>query len=323
MGLRHTANQNKFFGKLMGTSDSHGAAKTSTGLPPLVAVIGPTAVGKTVYAIELAQRLNGEIVSADSRQVYRRLDIGTAKPTTAEQAAVVHHGINVVEPDEPFSLAIYQNLAQRAIADITARGRVPLLVGGTGQYLAAVLEGWNIPQVPPQAALRAQLEQEAQTHGAAVLYQRLAQVDAAAAQAIGTSNVRRLIRALEVYAVTGEPISAQQQRQPLAYDIRGVWLRLPRQELYARIDARVDRMMQAGLLEEVRGLRAQGYDWKLPSLSSLGYIQFRPFFEGQAPLEACVQQLKFDTHAFVRRQDNWFKRLASVLRAMEEPGLLT
>jgi tRNA dimethylallyltransferase len=286
-------------------------------LPSLVAVVGPTAVGKTAMGIHLARRLNGEIVSADSRQVYRLMDIGTAKPTPAERAAAVHHLIDVVAPDEEFSLARYQEQARAAIADMVARGRLPLLVGGTGQYLAALLEGWQIPRVAPQPDLRARLEQEAAAQGTAALYARLQRVDPQAAATIGGDNLRRIIRALEVYEVTGQPISAQQTRQPPPYHITTLWLTMPRPVLYARIDARVDRMMQAGLLDEVRGLLARGYGWELPAMSGLGYRQFRPFFEGEASLEACVQRLKYDTHTFVRRQENWFRRLPGLMRVRQ------
>jgi tRNA dimethylallyltransferase len=283
-------------------------------LSPLIAIVGPTAVGKTALGISLARRLGGEVVSADSRQVYRQMDIGTAKPTPAERAAAPHHLLDVVDPDDDFSLAAYQEQAMAAIAEITAREQVPLLVGGTGQYLAAVLEGWQIPRVPPQPDLRAALEQEAREQGAAALYARLQQVDPQAAASIEPGNVRRMVRALEVYTVTGQPISAQQTRQPPPYNITTLWLTMLRPALFARIDARVDAMMQAGLVDEVRGLLEQGYHWDLPAMSGLGYRQFRPCIEGSATLDECVQRLKYDTHTFVRRQDNWFRRLPNTVR---------
>ncbi len=281
--------------------------------PPLIALVGPTAVGKTALALDLARRLKGEIVSADSRQIYRAMDIGTARPTPAERAAAPHHLIDMVDPAADFSLALYQQQAYTLIADITERGRVPLLVGGTGQYLAAVLAGWQIPNVPPQPELRATLEAEARHAGATTLYERLQQVDPQAAASIGPDNLRRIIRALEVYTVTGQPISAQQTHRPPPYHITTLWLTLPRDRLYARIDARVDRMMQAGLLDEVRALLAAGYSWELPAMSGLGYRQFRPYFAGTATLDACVERLKYDTHAFARRQDNWFRRLPGLV----------
>jgi tRNA dimethylallyltransferase len=292
-------------------------------LPPLIAVVGPTAVGKTALSLALAQILGAEIVSADSRQIYRGMDIGTAKPTPEVRAAVLHHLIDVVDPDEDFSLGVYQDLASAAIAGITKRGRVPLLVGGTGQYLAAVLQGWNVPRVPPQPELRAELEREAAEHGAAMLHARLAAVDPEAAAGIQPSNVRRIIRALEVYKVTGQPISAQQTKAPPPYRITTLWLTLPAPVLYARIDERVDGMMAAGLLDEVRGLHARGYGWELPAMSSLGYREFQPYFAGEATPEEAVQRLKFNTHAFARRQAGWFRRLPNITQLpADAPDLL-
>jgi tRNA dimethylallyltransferase len=285
---------------------------TKTHPTPLLAIVGPTAAGKTALAITLAQALDGEIVSADSRQIYRSMDIGTAKPTPAERAAVPHHLIDIADPDEEFSLARYQDLATAAIDEIAARGRLPLLVGGTGQYLAAVLQGWHIPRVAPQPELRAALEEEAAAHGALALHERLAQVDPAAAAAIAPANVRRVIRALEVYDLTGRPISEQQAMQAPPYRAHTLWLTLPATDLYRRIDARVDAMVAAGLLDEVRRLREQGYGWELPAMSGLGYREFRPYFEGETSLEAAVQGLKYNTHAFARRQPNWFRRLPAL-----------
>lgn len=280
--------------------------------PLLTAIVGPTAVGKTALAVAIAQRDGAEIVSADSRQIYRGMDIGTAKPSQAELAAAPHHLVDIRNPDEPFSLAEFQALAAEAIAAVVARGRAPLLVGGTGQYLAAVLEGWQVPRVAPQPELRAALEREAAASGAAALHARLAAVDPAAAAQIPSSNTRRVIRALEVHAVTGRPISEQQTREPPPYTIRTLWLSRPRDELYARADARVDAMVAAGLVDEVAGLVARGYSWELPAMSSLGYIQLRPYLEGVASLESCVERLKFDTHAFIRRQNAWFRRLPNL-----------
>jgi tRNA dimethylallyltransferase len=279
-------------------------------------------VGKTALSIGFAQALGGEIVSADSRQIYRGMDIGTAKPTAAERAAAPHHLIDIVDPDEEFSLALYQELAYADIADIAARGRLPLLVGGTGQYLAAVLEGWQIPRVEPQPELRAALEREAAEHGAAALHARLAQVDPAAAAGILPTNLRRIIRALEVFEVTGRPISEQQAKRPPPYRARTLWLALPPSELYERIDRRVDAMIADGLVAEVRGLIERGYDWKLPALSSLGYREFQPYFAGEMSLDEAIQRLKFNTHAFARRQANWFRRLPNVARQPAGPGLL-
>ena len=278
----------------------------------LLAIVGPTAVGKTALAIALAQQLGGEVVNADSRQVYRHMNIGTAKPTADEQAAAPHHLYDLVDPDEPFSLAVYQELAAGKIAEIAARGGVPLLVGGTGQYLQAVLEGWTVPRVPPQPELRARLEAEAAQKGTAALFARLQVVDPPAATTIQPNNLRRIIRALEVYEVTGVPISAQQGKAPPPYRITTLWLTLERAALYARIDRRVDQMMDAGLLAEVQDLIRRGYGWDLPAMSSLGYKEFRPLFDGTATEAQCVERLKFNTHAFARKQDMWFRRLPNV-----------
>ncbi len=284
--------------------------------PSLVAIVGATAAGKTALAIQLAQRLGGEIISADSRQIYRGMSIGTAKPTPAEQAAARHHLLDICDPDQPYSLATYQAQVQHTLAELWARGKLPLLVGGTGQYLAAVLEGWNVPQVPPQPNLRAELEAYTTQHGAAALHLRLQAVDPDAAAQIGLTNVRRMIRALEVFYATGRPISQQQTRQPPPYQITTLWLDVPRTVLYERIDRRVDAMLAAGLLEEVQDLVAKGYSWDLPAMSSLGYIQFRPYIMGEATLAACVERLKYDTHAFARRQASWFRRLPGLVRVV-------
>ena len=292
-------------------------------LPPLGVIVGPTAVGKTALGIALAQRLGGEIVNADSRQIYRGMDLGTAKPSAAEQAAAPHHLIDIVDPDAPFGLATYRELADAAIAQITARAQLPLLVGGTGQYVMAVVEGWEIPRVPPAPEIRARLQQEADTLGAAALHGRLATVDPVAASRIEPNNARRIIRALEVYEVTGTPISALQRKTPPPYAIKTLWLTQERAALYARIDARVDAMLAAGLVDEVRALLERGYGWELPALSSLGYKELRPFFEGTADLASCVERLKFNTHAFVRSQDMWFRRLPDTVRLpADAPNLL-
>ena len=290
--------------------------------PPLIAVVGCTAVGKTDLAIALAQLLDGEIVSADSRQVYRFMDIGTAKPTPEQRAAAPHHLVDIVNPDEEFSLARYQELALTSIAEITSRKKLPLLVGGTGQYMQAVLEGWQVPRVPPQLGLRATLEREAATNGVQSVYQRLIEVDPAAASTIGPTNLRRMVRALEVYEVTGRPISSQQTKSPPPYRSLTLWLDMPREELYERIDRRVDLMIEAGLLAEVQSLLAQGYSWELPALSSLGYKEFRPWIEGTAALPSCIQALKWNTHAFARRQTTWFKRLPRLHRVSAGASLL-
>ncbi|MEE8389998.1 MAG: tRNA (adenosine(37)-N6)-dimethylallyltransferase MiaA [Anaerolineae bacterium] len=273
----------------------------------LLAIVGPTAVGKTALSLHLAETLDGEIVSADSRLFYRGMDIGTAKPTSEERARVPHHLIDIANPDATVGLAEFQEQALAAITDVHARGKLPLLVGGTGQYVRAVVEGWRIPRVPPDPDLRAELEAQAEREGGGALHTRLAQLDPVAAQRIDPRNVRRVIRALEVCLVTGRPISEQQRKQPPPYHIFQVGLTMERADLYARADRRVEAMMDAGLEGEVRQLVRAGYGWNLPAMSGLGYAQFRPYFEAQASLEEVAVEIKRATHRFIRRQYNWFR----------------
>ncbi|MBN1679971.1 MAG: tRNA (adenosine(37)-N6)-dimethylallyltransferase MiaA [Anaerolineae bacterium] len=279
---------------------------TGTAPIPLVVILGPTACGKTTLSIPVARALNGEIISADSRQIYKYMDIGTAKPTPAGRAAVPHHLIDVVTPDETYTLAQYQRAAYSAIENVHNRGDLPLLVGGTGQYLTAVIEGWGIPEVPPNPDRRAELQTYADTHGAQALHDRLRQYDPAAADRIDYRNVRRVIRALEVYMETGTPITVLQRKQPPPYTILQLGLTCPREVLYERIDTRIDHMLQAGLLDEVRRLIDRGYTWDCPAMSGLGYGQWRPYLEGKITFEDAVAAIRRDTRAFVRRQYTWF-----------------
>jgi tRNA dimethylallyltransferase len=276
-------------------------------LPPLVAVVGPTAVGKTALAVRLAEAVGGEIISADSRQVYRGMDVGTAKATKEEQARVPHHLTDVVDPDETLGLGQFQEMANTAIAEITARGRVPFLVGGTGQYVMAVVEGWQVPRVPPDEGLRRQLYRQAAQEGAEAFHARLRELDPAAAERIDPRNVRRVVRAIEVCLVTGQPISEQQEKRPPPYRILMIGLNLPRQPLYERIDERVEGMIQGGLEDEVRRLVAAGYGFDLPAMSGVGYGQFAPYLAGEATLEDVVHDIKRATRRFVRQQSNWFR----------------
>jgi tRNA dimethylallyltransferase len=273
----------------------------------LLAIVGPTAAGKTALSIELAEALGGEIVSADSRQIYRGMDIGTAKATHEERSRAPHHLIDVVDPDQVLTLAEYQALAYRAIEDIAGRGKLPLLVGGTGQYVAAVLEGWRIPEVAPQPALRAALEAEAAERGADALHARLTGLDPVAAAKIDARNVRRVIRALEVCLTTGQPISELQRKNPPPYETARIGVTRPRPALYERIDRRVDAMIAAGLVDEVRGLADAGYGWDLPAMSGLGYRQIGQYFAGDATLDEAIALIKKGTRRFVQQQYNWFR----------------
>lgn len=304
---------------MLETEDSH---------LPLIAVVGPTASGKTALAVALAGRLRARIaceaVAADSRQIYRLMDVATAKPTRTECALLPHHLIDVVWPDQAYTLAEYQRDATAAIADIHARGRLPLLVGGTGLYVRAVVDGLAIPEVAPQPELRAALEAEARDGGAVALHARLATLDPEAARRIDARNVRRVIRALEVCLATGRPFSEQQGARPTPYRTVLLGLNMPREALYERADRRVDAMMAAGLVDETRALVERGYGWSLPSMSSLGYREMGAYLRGEATLADAVTRLKLDTHAYIRRQLTWFRPDARIawLDAEQPPDAL-
>lgn len=272
----------------------------------LVALVGPTAVGKTALAIRLAQALDAEIVGADSRQVYRYIDVGTAKPTEEERSLVPHHVIDVVDPDEQFSLALYQRMAYEAIRDIHCRGKTPFLVGGSGLYIRAVVDGFVIPPVSPDPELRRRLEQRAARDGYLTLHSELRRVDPSAAARIDPRNVRRVVRALEVWQATGQTSSQLQTAKP-PYKTLLIGLTTPREDLYRRIDERLDRMIELGLVDEVRSLLKRGYSLDLPSLSGLGYRDIGEYLSGKVELSQVVQHIKHQTHRFARHQYAWFR----------------
>ena len=279
--------------------------------PPLIALVGPTASGKTEVGIGLAQRLNGEIVSADAVAVYRGLTIGSAKPTAEEQARARFHLIDVASPDDDFTLADFERQANAAIADIRRRGKTPILVGGTGLYVRAVTATLTVPNVPPQPALRERLWAEVEAAGAPVLHARLASVDPVSASKILVNDAKRIIRALEVWEVTGQPLSAFHTPE----GVRGVpkantrifGLRWDRERLYRRIEARVDAMMAAGFLDEVRALLEAGYGPEQKSMQSLGYRHLLDHLVRNKPLAEAVEELKRDTRRFSKRQMIWFR----------------
>lgn len=273
----------------------------------LLGIVGPTGVGKSHMGIQLAHALGGEIINADSRQVYRFMDIGTAKPTPQERAIVPHHLIDVVSPNENFSLAQYQQLAVRAIEDIQQRGKLPLVVGGSGQYVWSVLEGWGIPQVPPNLEFRKSLEERADMGEGDRLHQELSEVDPEAAQRIDPRNVRRTIRALEVFSETETPFSQLRRKEAPPSNIFVIGLTADREELYRRIDLRVDRMIELGLVDEVKRLMSRGFDFSMPALSSIGYKQIGHFLRDELTLPGAIQQIKFETHRLARQQYTWFR----------------
>ncbi|MFA5316696.1 MAG: tRNA (adenosine(37)-N6)-dimethylallyltransferase MiaA [Dehalococcoidales bacterium] len=272
----------------------------------LLAVVGPTATGKSELALRLARKFDGEIVSADSRQVYRHLDIGTAKPSGGMVALVPHHLFSIIDPDESFSLAEYQMLAYQSVADIQEHNHLPLLVGGSGQYVWAVLEGWQIPRVPPDTAYRHELEMAAENDKDS-LYRKLLEIAPEAGAKIDRRNVRRVIRALEVHQNPEMNPVNKPRRKETPFKTIIIGLTAPRAELYHRIDQRVERMVADGLVEEVARLMKMGYQGQLPALSGIGYRQIIQHLTGEVSLPVAIQQIKSDTHRYVRQQYNWFR----------------
>ncbi len=280
----------------------------------MIAIVGPTAVGKSELALHLAQYFPLEIISADSRQVYRYMDIGTNKPSPAERASVPHHVIDVVDPDEDFSLAMYHQLATEAMKGIQKKGKLPLLVGGSGLYVWSLVEGWKIPEVPPDQKLRRQLEARAEQEDGQSLYRELQSIDPVAAAKINPGNIRRVIRALEIYYATGQPPSQLQHKETPGFSTLVIGLTQERSELYKKIDERVDKMIQRGLVEEVEQLLKKGYGPSLPSMSGIGYKQIGQFLRGEMTLPEAIDKIKYETHRLARHQYAWFRLSDSKIR---------
>jgi tRNA dimethylallyltransferase len=274
---------------------------------PLVVIVGPTAVGKTEISIQLAERLGGEIVSADSRLFYRGMDIGTAKPTLEERRGIPHYLIDVADPATTWSLALFQQAGTAAIAGIQARQQLPMLVGGTGQYIHAVTYGWTPPVTRPDVQLRAELEARATQEGYLALHSELEKLDPVAAEKIDARNVRRTIRALEVIRLTGLKFSEQRGQTESPYRLLTIGLTRPRPELYARVDARIEAMFSNGLLDEVQRLLDSGCSPNLPTMSAIGYRECIQVLNGSMSVEQAKVEMRRLTRIFVRRQANWFK----------------
>jgi tRNA dimethylallyltransferase len=274
---------------------------------PLILIVGPTAVGKTELAIQLAEQLSGEIISADSRLFYRGMDIGTAKPSKAELARISHHLIDIVDPDETLSLAVFQQKAQGIITEIHSRKKLPFLVGGTGQYIRAVTEGWTPPKVTPNESLRDVLEKLKEERGINWLHDKLRGLDPTSADKIDARNYRRTIRALEVIFTTGRKFSEQRGQGNSPYHLISIGLTRPREELYRRVDERIDMMFANGFIDEVKSLLSQGYSPDLPSMSAIGYRECAKVAKGELTIEQARAEMKRVTRSFVRRQANWFK----------------
>ena len=287
----------------------------------MIAIVGPTAIGKSDLAMRLAEHFPLEIISADSRQVYRNMDIGTGKPAPAERATVPHHVIDVVEPDGDFSLAMYHRLAIEALEAIQGTGKLPLLVGGTGLYVWSLVEGWTIPPVPPDRKLRRQMEARAEQGDSQSLYRELQEIDPAAAAKISPRNIRRVVRALEIYYTTGRRPSELRRKEAPGFSTLIIGLTCERSELYRRIDMRVDNMIKTGLIEEVEWLLEKGYSPSLPSMSGIGYKQIAEFLRGEMTLPEAVDKMKYETHRLARHQYAWFRLNDSRIRWLDVGGL--
>jgi len=280
---------------------------------PLLAIVGPTAAGKTGLAVAIGRRFGGEIINADSRQVYRHMDVGTAKPTSLERSRVPHHLLDITDPADSFSLGVFLTLARELIPEIRQRGHLPILAGGTGQYIWALLEDWQVPVVPPDPEFRARKLREAEAQGGAVLHAELRAIDPQRAGELDPRNLRRVIRALEIHrykggseSIGGPPSTLAKDRgRPVTALILG--LTMEREVLYRRIDDRVDQMMEQGFLEEVEQLSAMGYRLGQGPLASPGYRELGQCLEGELSLEEAVQRTKYQTHRLARRQYTWFQ----------------
>lgn len=273
---------------------------------PVLVVVGPTAVGKTELAIKIAQLLDTEIISADSRQIYRKMDIGTAKPDKQDLAKVRHHLIDIVNPEDTYSLALFQQDAFEVINLLHGLKKVPMLVGGTGQYIRAVVQGWKPPELEPDLQLRQRLEATAAQDGIEGLFAQLQEKDPVSANNIDPRNVRRVIRALEVIMQTGKPFSSQRLIEEPHYRVIQIGLTRPRTELYQRIDERIDQMIQAGLLDEVQQILKEGCPENAPSMSAIGYREMVAVLHQKISIDEAVVLMKRATRNYVRRQANWF-----------------
>jgi tRNA dimethylallyltransferase len=279
-------------------------------LRKILVILGPTASGKTKVSLEIADILKGEIISADSRQVYRFMDIGTAKPSLEERKKVHHHLINIVNPDGYFSAADFSTKAREAVKDVLGRGKEPIVVGGSGLYLRALLKG--IFKGPGRdEKLRSELKEKAEKNGVEFLFNKLEKKDPEAAKKIGPHNLMRIIRALEVYELTGKKISGLQKEgeyPPEEYDFVKVGLKLEREKLYQRIDQRVELMVESGLVDEVKNLKEKRYDLRFAPLKTFGYKEIFQYQNGEISLEQAKGKIKLETRHYAKRQITWFKK---------------
>lgn len=282
---------------------------------PILIIVGPTASGKTGLSVELAKQRNGEIVSADSMQIYRHMDIGTAKPSMEERQGIVHHLMDVVEPWESFTVAQYRRLAVEVIDDIASRGKLPIVVGGTGLYVNSLIRGWSFSNTPPSETVRKEIQTFYEEKGRDRLYEELSKVDPESAEKIHPNNIKRVIRALEVFRETGKKKSLSDAKSadlPIPFDHTLVGLTMGRDRLYRRIEERIDIMIQQGLLQEVRQLVEMGADRNWQSMQGLGYKEILAYLDGESTWDEALYLLKRDTRRYAKRQWTWFRRLEEI-----------
>ncbi|MFP4016361.1 MAG: tRNA (adenosine(37)-N6)-dimethylallyltransferase MiaA [Halanaerobiales bacterium] len=282
---------------------------------PLVVILGPTAAGKTELSLKIAEEINGEIISADSMQIYRMMDIGTAKASKEEQQRIKHHLIDIVNPDQEFSVADYQEKVDKLIPEIIARGSLPILVGGTGLYIKAIIEGFLFPEMNTNMELRKQLEKEASKHGNEYVHDKLRKIDKELAEKLHPNDLRRVIRGIEVYHETGHTVTYYKEKQaetPARYNALKIGLTRERDILYQRINQRVDKMIEEGLIKEVNSLLESGYDIGTTALQGLGYKEILRYLDNEYSLDEAVRILKRDTRHFAKRQLTWFRRDNSI-----------
>lgn len=291
--------------------------------PQVVAIAGPTASGKSDLAMKIARELDGEIICMDSMQIYRRMDIGTAKPTLAERAAIPHHMVDILEPTENYAVADYANDAEKVILAVTERRKLPVLVGGTGLYLKALMHGLTLGGAGGDEKIRTRLYAEAEeTDGKLKLHKRLAEIDSVSAAKFHPNDVRRVVRALEVYELTGTPISQQKQEETeRPFDILPLAIDMPRDVLYARLEKRVHQMMQEGLLQEVRGLLDSGVAPQMQSMQGIGYKELVPVVRGSVRLEDAVWQIVLNTRHYAKRQGTWLRTEPKAIWMKEAPEM--
>ena len=277
----------------------------------LFILIGPTAIGKTAVSIELAKSLNGEIISADSMQIYKYMDIGTAKITPEEMEGIPHHLIDIVYPDEEFTVADYKSQAEKIIADINSRNKLPIVVGGTGLYVNSLVYDLNFTQVPPNEEIRERLEYLADKYGNEDIHKMLEKIDKMSFDRIHVMDRKRIIRAIEIYEVTGKPMSEQGKnfrKQTDKYNLVMVGLNMDREKLYEKINLRVDKMIEEGLIEEVSKLLKLGYNKDLVSMQGIGYKEIIWYLEGDISLEESIELIKKASRNYAKRQLTWFRR---------------